>query len=65
MTNYDASKEKGSARYYIHPLGVPGKPLPKTYGRKSAVLHKAAAMNGMTYKEFMRIRRGWHKGADD
>jgi len=28
------------------------------------VLHDAAERNGMTYKEFMRARKEWRKGAE-
>lgn len=61
---FDASKQKGSSRYYIHPVGMADKPLPGSYGEKSRVLHNAAEKNGMTYKEFMRARKEWRKGAE-
>jgi len=61
---FDASKQKGSSRYYIHPVGMADKPLPGTYGEKNRVLHDAAERNGMTYKEFMRARKEWRKGAE-
>ena len=62
---FDASKAKGSSRYYIHPVGMADKPLPGSYGEKNRVLHNAAERNGMTYKEFMRARKEWRKDAEN
>lgn len=53
---YTIMKEKGSSRYFVCRVGD-SKPIPGTYGNKKRALHKAANMNGMDYKEFMKIRR--------
>lgn len=53
---YTTAKEKGSSRYYVHRVGDPA-PISGTYGEKKQVMHTAAKMNGITYKEFMRLRK--------
>lgn len=55
---YDILKEKGGQYYIIHN----GQTLPGTYGDKKTVTKKAAHMNGLTVKEFLKIRKNTHNG---
>lgn len=54
---YTVSKEKGSSRYYAHQVGEPGKPIPGTYGTNKKALHAAAQLQGLDYKDYMRLHR--------
>ena len=50
------AKERGSSHYYVHEVGNPS-PIPNTYGTKKQALHKAAKLNDLGYKEYMKVRR--------
>ena len=56
VLKYTISKEKGSHRYYVHSVDDPT-PIPNTYGNKKQALHKAARLNDLDYKDYMRVRR--------
>jgi hypothetical protein len=58
---YTVSKEKGSNRWYAHKVGysyipciIDGCP---TFGTKKEALHNAAMMMGLSYKDYMSVRR--------
>ena len=53
---YTVGKEKGSNRYFVCRVGE-STPLTKTYTTKKKALHKAAEMQDMPYKMYMKIRR--------
>lgn len=54
---YTISKEKGSSRYYIHRVNEKT-PVPGTTGlSKKQALHRAASLNGMEYKDYMKARK--------
>lgn len=50
------SKQKGSSRYYVHEVGSK-EPIPGTLRTKKQALHRAAKMNDLDYKDYMRVRR--------
>lgn len=53
---YDVSKQRGSSRWYPHKIEspkVPAGPL----GSKKDALHAAAALQGVGYDEYMKMRR--------
>lgn len=54
MITYNIEKVRGNSQYIITENG---KPLPGTAGDKKKVAKAAAAMNGMTCKEFMKLRK--------
>lgn len=54
---FTISKEKGSSRYYVHPVGEPNKPIPGTYAPKKRAMKTAAQMNGMDYREYLKARK--------
>ena len=57
VLKYTISKEKGSNRYYVHAVNEKA-PIPGTTGmNKKQALHKAAELNGIDYKDYMRVRR--------
>lgn len=56
IMKYEARKEHGSSRWYVTEVGSK-EPIPGTYGTKKRALHTAAKMNGVDYKDYMRIRR--------
>ena len=41
---------------YVHEVGSK-EPIPGTLGTKKQALHRAAKMNGLDYKDYMRVRR--------
>jgi hypothetical protein len=56
VLKYTISKEKGSHRFYVHTVDDPA-PIPGTYGNKKQALHKAAKLNDLDFKDYMRVRR--------
>ena len=58
--NYTVSKEKGG-KWYAHAVGFPGIPCMisgrGTFGDKKHALHNAAMMQGLSYKDYMTLRR--------
>ena len=56
VMKYEVHKEHGSSRWYVTEVGCK-EPIPGTYGTKKRALHTAAKMNGLDYKDYMRIRR--------
>lgn len=56
ILKYTVSKQKGSSRYYVHEVGSK-EPLPGTLGTKKQALHRAAKLNDLDYKDYMRVRR--------
>jgi hypothetical protein len=63
VLEYTVSKEKGSSQYYVCRVGEEKIPLTRRYTTKKKALHKAAEMQGLEYKQYMRIRR--RDGADN
>lgn len=57
VLEYTVSKEKGSSQYYVCLVGEENTPLSRRYTTKKKALHKAAEMQGIEYKQYMRIRR--------
>lgn len=53
---YTVGKEKGSSRYYVCKVDDPT-PLTPAYSTKKKALHKAAEMQDLDYKTYMKIRR--------
>lgn len=56
VLKYTVSKQKGSSRYYVHEVGSK-EPIPDTLGTKKKALHKAAELNDLDYKDYMKVRR--------
>jgi len=56
VLKYTISKQKNSNRYYVREVGSK-EPVPDTLGTKKRALHKAAELNGLDYKDYMRVRR--------
>lgn len=57
---FDVAKEKGSNRYYAYDVEQPNIPVSgskATYGTKKDALHNAAENMGVSYKEYMKLRR--------
>lgn len=54
---YTVSKERGSSRWYVHPVGDPKAAVPGSAGDKKRALHIAADYEGVSYKEYMALRR--------
>lgn len=57
VLEYTVAKDKGSSRYYVCRVGEEKTPLTKRYTTKKKALHKAADMQGIDYKTYMKIRR--------
>ena len=57
VLEYTVSKEKGGSQYYVCRVGEEKIPLTCRYTTKKKALHKAAEMQGLEYKQYMRIRR--------
>ncbi len=57
--NFTISKEKGG-QWYAHRVGFSSIPCAidgcRTFGDKKNALHNAAIMQGLPYKEYMRLR---------
>lgn len=58
---YTVGKEKGSSRYYVCRVGS-NTPLTQNYSTKKKALHVAADMEGLDYREYMKLHR---KGGTD
>lgn len=56
VLEYTVSKEKGSSQYFVCRVGD-NTPLTRYYSTKKKALHKAAEMQGLEYKLYMKIRR--------
>lgn len=56
VMKYEVHKEHGSSRWYVTEVGCK-EPIPGTYGTKKRALHTAAKMNGLDYKDYMRVCR--------
>jgi len=56
ILKYTVSKQKGSSRYYVHEVDCK-EPIPGTLGTKKQALHRAAKLNDLDYKDYMRVRR--------
>lgn len=56
VLEYTVSKERGSSRYYVHRVGERER-LSELFDKKKKALHKAAEMQGIEYKLYMKIRR--------
>lgn len=56
VLEYTVSKERGNSMYYVHKVGEKER-LSKLYTTKKKALHKAAEMQGLKYKQYMKIRR--------
>lgn len=54
---YDVAKEKGSSRYFAHAVETPHIPVIGSLGDKKHALHVAADCMGISYKEYMKLRR--------
>lgn len=54
---YLVTKEKGG-RYYVHEAATPHKPIPGSFGDKKHALRFAAKCEGISYKEYMKYRKG-------
>ena len=50
---FDISKEKGG-QWFCH---QDGQPVPGSYGDKKHAIKIASKLNGMTIKEFLKIRK--------
>ena len=59
---YTVSKLKGSSKWYAHHIDFPNRPCAvndyPVFGTKKDALHIAATMQGVSYKEYMTLRRG-------
>lgn len=53
---YDVSKQKGSALWYPHRIESPRVAAGPLAGKKTA-LHAAANLMGVSYKDYMDMRR--------
>ena len=53
---YDVSKQKGSSRWYAHATETPKVPASPLSDKKTA-LHNAAELMGLSYKDYMNLRR--------
>ena len=56
ILEYTVAKEKGSSRYYVIKVGETER-LSNFYTTKKKALHKAAELQGIEYKTYMKIRR--------
>lgn len=50
------AKEKGG-RYYVHESATPKKPIPGSFGDKKHALRFAAKCMGISYKEYLKLRK--------
>ena len=60
---YTVGKEKGSSRYYVCRVGS-NTPLTQYYSTKKKALHAAADMEGLDYREYMKLYRKEGTGDD-
>ena len=56
---FDVQKIRGTHNWAVVHNGTV---IPSTVGDKRHVLKKAATMNGITLKEFLKIRKGGNNG---
>lgn len=56
VLKYSIAKEKGSNKYYVFAI-EDKQPIPGTLSNKKRALHKAAELNDLDYKDYMRVRR--------
>lgn len=56
VLRYSIAKEKGSSNYYVFAIGDKT-PIAGTRSNKRKALRKAAELNGLDYKDYMRVRR--------
>lgn len=56
VLKYSIAKEKGSSSYYVYAIGDKT-PIAGTRSNKRKALRKAAELNGLDYKDYMRVRR--------
>lgn len=54
---YTVSKERGSSKWYAHPVGQPYPHVLGSAGDKKKALHAAAEMEGVSYRKYMSMRR--------
>lgn len=55
---YNVAKEKGG-RWYVCHADMPDKPIPGTHCKeKKDALHIAAEREGVSYKEYLKLRKG-------
>lgn len=54
---YDVSKQKGSSRWYAYQLEGPKIPIAGTFGDKKDALHAAAELCGLSYRDYIALRR--------
>jgi hypothetical protein len=54
---YDVAKEKGSSRYFAYSVKTPHIPVFGSLGDKKHALHVAADCMGISYKDYMKLRR--------
>lgn len=54
---HQIAKEKGG-RYYVHETATPKKPIPDSFGDKKYALRFAAKCMGISYKEYLKLRKG-------
>lgn len=58
---YTVGKEKGCNRYYVCRVGS-NTPLTQRFSSKKKALHAAADMEGLNYREYLKLRK---KGGTD
>ena len=57
MFQIEVAKEKGGKNYYCYDI-ADGRPIKGTFGDKKKVFKRAAELNGVEYKEFLKNRQG-------
>lgn len=62
MITYTVSKERGSSRWYAHPVGKPYMRVEGSVGSKKKALHAAAEMEMLDYRQYMKL---WRKENPD
>lgn len=56
VLKYSIAKEKGSSNYYVYAIGDKT-PIAGTRSTKRKALRKAAELNELDYKDYMKVRR--------
>jgi len=56
MYQYEVAKVKGGKNYYCYEVGEQ-LPIKGTFGDKKKVMHLAADLNGVSYKEYVKNRK--------
>jgi len=54
---YDVSKQKGSSSWYAYRTDTTKLPIAGTFGDKKTALHAAARLCGLSYKDYITMRR--------